>query len=138
MLDLQCGSPHFLRKSKLSRWLEFKWERSYPKRRHTSEHSKHFHHNRPAPFERSSVIASVLVPVDIVLDQSRPESFHLGGSFMEKKKKAKQSNPAVVEISQIHSKTSQTGSNCTQLLFLHFSVLNTNHDSFPYSYCFLL
>ena len=108
VLDLQCGSPHFLRKSKLSRWLEFKWEKSYPKRRHTNEHSKHFHRNRPAPFERSSVIASVLVPVDIVLDQSKPESFHLGVSFVEKKKKAKQSNPAVVEISQIHSKTSQT------------------------------
>lgn len=89
VLDLQCGSPHFLQQAKLSRWLEFKWERSYPKRRHTNEHSKHFHRNRPAPFERSSVIASVLVPVDIVLDQSKPESFHLGDSFVEKKKKAK-------------------------------------------------
>ena len=89
VLDLQCGSPHFLRQAKLSQWLEFKWERSYPKTRHTNEHSKHFHRNRPAPFERSSVIASVLVPVDIVLDQSKPESFHLGDSFVEKKKKAK-------------------------------------------------
>jgi len=104
VLDLRCGSPHFLWKSKLSRWLEFKWERSYPKRRHTNKHSKHFHHNKPAPFERSSVIASVLVPVVIALDQSKPESFHFSSSFVEKKKKAKQSNPAVVEISQsLHS-----------------------------------
>ena len=88
MLDLQCGSPHFLRKSKLSRWLEFKWEKSYPKRRHTNEHSKHFHRNRPAPFERSSVIASVLVPVDIVLDQSKPES-SFGWLFRGKEEESK-------------------------------------------------
>ena len=50
------------------------------------------------------MIASVLVLVVIALDQSKPESFHFGGSFVEKKKKAKQSNPAVVESSRsLHS-----------------------------------